>query len=390
MKILIVASYLPYPLLDGGRVRLYNLIKLLSKKHDITLVCEKWPPQTKEDEEEVKKICKKVVVFDRPKAISPKNLTKSFLSLNPLLVTAHSHKGFKKLIAKELDKNKFDLIHVETFYALQNIPTTNLPIVLVEHNLEYEVYRKYAKQAKLIFKPILFYDAFKLEKREKRLWKRADKLVSVSMTEKKIMGDDAHLIPNGVDLEKFKFIKRKTDKNKKKILFIGNFKWMQNRDSANFIIKNVWPFMRSKNKNLYLWVVGKNIPSSIKKLESYSVKVDENAPDETEVIFQSSDLLLAPIRVGGGTNFKILEAMACGTPVVTSDLGNEGIQAKDGEEILIANKPDEYATKALNILSDGYLYEKVSRGGRKFVEANFDWNTIAEKLNEVYLEFAKK
>jgi len=380
-----VASYLPYPLIDGGRIRLYNLLKLLSEKHEITLVCEKWPPQGEKDVEEVKKICKKVLVFDRPKAMSAKNLTKSLLSTSPMLTTVHTHPGFKKLITGQLRDNKFDLIHAETFYVLQNIPKSSVPIVLVEHNLEYEVYKKNAKQAKFLLKPLLLFDSLKLEKKEKKAWMRADRLVAVSSYEQKIMGKDAMLVSNGVDLDKFKFIKKDYSKTKKKVLFIGNFKWMQNRDSAVFIIKNVWPIIRNKNKNIYLWVVGKNIPDSIKKLSSDSVRIDEDAPSETELIFQSSDLLLAPIRIGGGTNFKILESMACGTPVVTSDLGNEGIKAKDTSEIIIANKPEDFAVKALNVLEDKYMHEKIARNGRRFVEENFDWEKIAEKLNKVYL-----
>jgi polysaccharide biosynthesis protein PslH len=385
VKILLVSSYLPYPLLDGGRIRLYNLIKLLSEKHEITLICEKWPPQTEKDVEEVKKICKKVLVFNRPKAMSLKNLAKSFSSLDPMLISVHTHKGFKEIIKKEIDENKFDLIHVETFYVMQNLPKTSIPTVLIEHNLEYEVYRKNAMHANPVIRPILMFDSLKLEKRERKAWKSADRLVAVSSHEQKIMGKKASLVPNGVDLNKFKYIKKNYDKEKKKALFIGNFKWMQNRDSAAFIIKNVWPLMRSKNKNIYLWVVGKNIPESIKKLASESIKIDENAPDETELIFQSSDLLLSPIRVGGGTNFKILESMACGTPVVTSALGNEGIRAEEDLEILIADRPEQYAAKALKALEDKYLHEKISRNGRKFVENNFDWTQIAGKLNKVYL-----
>jgi glycosyltransferase involved in cell wall biosynthesis len=389
MKILMVSSYLPYPLLDGGRIRLYNLIKLLGEKHEITLICEKWPPQTEKDVEQVRKICKKVVVFDRPKAMSIGNISKSLLSADSMLKTVHSHKEFKKIIDEELEKNQFDLIHAETYYIMQNIPKTKVPIVLVEHNLEYEVYKKNAKKANIILKPLLLFDAVKLRREERHIWRNATKLVVVSAYEQKIMGTHAELVPNGVDLNKFKFVKKEFKKTKKKILFIGNFKWMQNRDSAAFIIKNVWPIIRNKNKNLYLWVVGKNIPESIKKLENDSIKIDENAPNETEIIFQSSDILLTPIRVGGGTNFKILEAMAVGTPVLTSELGNEGIMAKEGSEILIARKPEEYAAKAINILEDNYLYEKIARNARLFVEQNYDWKKIAERLDAVYKSAAK-
>jgi glycosyltransferase involved in cell wall biosynthesis len=384
MKILMVSSYLPYPLLDGGKVRLYNLLKMLSKKHEITLFCEIRPDQTEKDVEEVKKICHKVVVVKRPKAFSVKNISKSLMSFDPFLTVTHDNRKMKSLIAKELAESKYDLIHVETFYVFQNLPNSNLPVVLTEHNIEYQVYEKYAMKSSIFVKPALYYDIKKLKRKEIQSWKKATKLIAVSPKEQKIMGPGTQLVPNGVDLIKFKFIKKSASKSGRKVLFIGNFKWVQNRDSAAFIIRNVWPKMVSKNPNMRLWLVGKEIPDSLKKLGNETIVFDEHAPSETELIFQEADLLLAPIRVGGGTNFKILESMASGTPVVTSPLGNEGIMAENYSEILIAEKSEDYSNLCLKVLNDPYLYEKISRNGRLFVEKNFDWNKIASKLDSVY------
>lgn len=390
MKILMVSSYLPFPLTDGANIRLYNLLKLLGERHEITLICEKRPTQTKNDEEEVQKICKKLITVLRPKAWSFKNVSMSLLTLDPLLTTTHSNGEMKKKISKELSENNFDLIHVETFYVMQNLPKTNLPVVLVEHNIEYEVYQKYANKSSLILRPALLYDIAKLKRKEKDAWMKASKVVAVSPKEQKIIGPGTELVPNGVNLSKFKYFKKNSSRKEKKVLFIGNFKWIQNRDSVAFIIRNIWPKMINKNNNLRLWVVGKNIPDSIKELKDSTIVFDENAPTETELIFQEADLLLAPIRVGGGSNFKILESMAVGTPVVTSSLGNEGIEAQDKSELLIAEKPEEYAGLSASILSDSYLYEKISRNGRLFIEENFDWKKIAFRLENIYRNVIRK
>ncbi len=383
-----VSSYLPYPLLDGGRIRLYNLIKLLGEKHEITLICEKWGQQTQKDVDEIRKICKKVIVIDRPKAFSVRNISKSLLSLEPLLSVVHTNKEIKEQIKNELNSSVFDLIHVETFYVMQNLPQVKIPIVLAEHNIEYEVYLKYAKKRPFFIRPVYMMDVLKLKRVERNFWKNADKLIAVSKNDGKNMGRSIEVVPNGVDLDKFKMKKIVNGKKDKVILFIGNFKWLQNRDSVAFILNNIWPKIISQNKkglNIKLWVVGKNIPDSIKNSVSGFVEFDEKAPNATEEIFQEADLLLAPIRVGGGTSYKILEAMASGTPVLTTPLGNEGINARDGSEILIAEKPDEFAREALSILSDDYLYEKISRSGRRFIEGNYDWKNIVKKLEAVYL-----
>lgn len=390
MKILLVSSYLPYPLIDGGKIRLYNLIKLLGENHEITLICEKRSNQTQKDIDEVSKICKKLITVDRPKAWSVSNVSKSLLTLNPLLTTTHMSREMISKISAELKNEKYDLIHVETFYIMQNIPKTLIPIVLVEHNIEYQVYEKYASKAPILIRSGLKFDIFKLKRKEKEAWNRASRVVAVSVKEQKIIGPKTELVPNGVDLKRFKFVKKNLNKNEKKVLFIGNFSWVQNRDSAAFIIRNIWPKIISKNPNYKLWIVGKQIPDSLKALSDNSIVFDENAPSETELIFQEADLLLSPIRVGGGSNFKILEAMAVGTPVITSSLGNEGIRAGENSEILIAEKPEDYARVSNQILNDNYLYEKITRNGRIFIEENFDWIKIAKKLEDVYREVIKK
>ena len=391
MKILVISSYLPYPLHSGGNIRLFNLIKNLQKEHEITLVCEKRNFQTQKDIDEVSRICRKVIVFDRPKAWSPRNILKAIFSLNSILLISHTYKKFAEIIADELKNGNFDLIHVETFYVMQNLPKTNTPIVLAEHNVEYIVYGRYAKNAPLYLRPAIYFDMLKLRRVEKNSWKRAKKVIAVSKEEIKIIGENTELVPNGVNIEKFE-MKKSLSKGAKTVLFIGNFKWIQNRDSSVYIIKNIWPNIVSKTKNfkVKLWIVGKNIPDSIKRLQTESIIFDENAPDETELIFQKADVLLAPIRVGGGTSFKILESMATGIPVITSPLGNEGINAADGSQIIIAKKPAEFARKTVALLEDDYLYEKIARNGRKFIEENYDWKKIARKLDKIYKDVVLK
>ena len=146
MKILVVASYLPYPLFSGGHIRLYNLIKELSSQHEITLICEKREHQKAKDEEEVARFCKKVITVPRIKQWSIANILKTGFSFTPFLITGHTSKLMEREIKKLLEKENFDLIHAETFYIMQNIPKTLIPIVLTEHNIEYLVYKRYLNQ----------------------------------------------------------------------------------------------------------------------------------------------------------------------------------------------------------------------------------------------------
>ena len=163
---------------------------------------------------------------------------------------------------------------------------------------------------------------------------------------------------------------------------------MQNIDAIEWILKEIWPLLNGKwkmeNGNLRLWVVGKNIPSSIRKLTTdKDIVFDNQAPDKTEEIFKRSDLLLAPIRVGGGTSFKILEAMASGVPVLTTALGN-AINAKDNVEIVIAKTSEDFVKNIKKILEDKEFYETISTNARKLVEEKYNWEKISKDLNSVY------
>ncbi|MDO8657812.1 MAG: glycosyltransferase family 4 protein [Candidatus Levybacteria bacterium] len=397
MNILLVSSYLPYPLFSGGHIRLYNLIKELSKKHKLTLICEKRDYQGDAEISELKKFCKKVITVKRKKQWSIKNILKTGLSFLPFLITGHTSPEMKKEINRELIESQFDLIHVETSYVMQNLPggKVGIPIVLVEHNVEYLAYKRFVDKAPLPLRPLLYLDILKLKHWEEATWARATKLIAVSEIERKIMNKirkDVAVVSNGADINKFKVRGKKLGvrSSEIRILFIGEFKWMQNRDAIEWIIKEIWPKLKEEfippmnGHGVKLWVVGRSIPESIRKLTSdKNIIFDEQAPKETEQIYQKADLLLAPIRVGGGTSFKILEAMASGVPVVTTSLGN-AVGAKEDLEIVVAESTQDFVIKIKKLLEDKAFYETISNNARKLIEEKFNWQKIAKDLNSVY------
>lgn len=328
MKILIVSSYLPYPLFSGGHIRLFNILKELSSRHELYLVCEKRQYQTEKDIAEVKKFCKEVYVVKRKKQWSPKVIFDTAISSYPFLLTGHTLTVMKEILEELLKKYTFDVIHVETFYVYQNLPQTNIPTVLVEHNIEYKVYERFIETAPILVRPLLKVDTEKIKYWEKKAWEKATKVVGVSEIETKEMRKDAIVVPNGVNLSDFPFRKTQENKKEKTTLFIGDFKWIQNTTTASWVIKDILPLILKEVPDAKLWIVGKHIPDSLKRYGSDAISFDEHAPDKTSDVYKKADISLTPIKVGGGTSYKILESMASGVPVVTTLRGIEGIDGK--------------------------------------------------------------
>lgn len=398
MKILMLSSFLPFPLYSGGHIRLFNVIKQLSKKHEITLICEKRSTQHADDIKEVAKYCK-VITVERKKQWSLRNIIKTGFSLEPFLLVGHTNKEMQHEIKKALDTTKFDVIHIETSYIMQNLPPTTIPVVLIEHNVEYQVYKRYVDNAPLFLRPLLYIDVLKLYKKEREFWKKADRLVAVTKQDKKVMGDSrVGVVPNGVDIDTFHFSKqhekiyhsvaKHLTMPEKTILFIGDFKWIQNRDTVRWIMNDIWPFLLRSIETqvkIKMWIVGRNIPQSIKANNKYdSIVLDENAPKQTTEIFKKADILLSPIRVGGGSSYKILEAMASGVPVVTTKLGLDALEAKVGIHALVGEDTRTLVEQTSLLLRDSKLYDQIAKNGRTLIEEKYDWEKIAQTLDAIY------
>lgn len=394
MKILMITPYLPYPLHSGGQIRSYNLIKNLSKKHEITLFS--FMKQVEPSHvSRMKKFCKNVYVFKRRKAFSLQNVFLAGLSPYPFLVTIYLSLALRRKIKEELARNKYDLIHAETFYVMPNIPKTHVPILLIEQTIEYLVYAHFVETLRFQFlKPLLTFDVLKIKFWESFYWKRADEVVAMSNSDRDEMRSlvpnlSCEIVPNGIDSGFFAKVKRK-EKIGKVVLFVGNFSWLQNREAVFFLVDKIWPEIKKQLKEVSLKVVGRNPTEKIKALNRRKdITVDADVSDIRQA-YSESDVLLAPIFGPGGTRFKILEAMASSLPVVTTPTGIEGIPAKENHDVLIKEDASKLAWAAVQILKEEKLREKLAQNARTLVEREFDWFRVSEKLDQVYKNVAKE
>ncbi len=385
-----ITPYLPYPLFSGGQIRSYNLLKNLAQKHEITLFSFIRRDEEKKYIDELLKFCSRVEVFKRRPAWSLTNILFAGGSLYPFLVAIYYSRKLRRKIAQELAQNKYDLIHAETFYVMPNIPHTDVPKLLVEQTIEYLVYQHFVQEFQFFpLKPLLYFDVFKIKFWEKHFWQGADRVIAMSEADKSVMEKDVpglrvDIVPNGVDAAVFARVKPE-EHLVPTVLFVGNFRWLQNREAVLLLVNEIWPKIKEKIGRARLWIVGRNPTETIKNLAQEDIFVDESV-ENIEEAYKRADLLLAPLLGGGGTRFKILEAMASGLPVVTTPVGIEGITARDGQEVLIAQTPAELAQAALRFLRDKPLAEKISGAARNLICRQYGWQGIAQSLDRIYQE----
>ena len=393
MRVLMLTPYLPFPPSSGGQIRSYNLIKHLSKKHEITLYS-----LIKSDDErkfipELKKYCKNVYVYKRSK--SPwtlRNILLTGFGPYPFLVIRNLSPKEKSALVEEINKNKYDLIHAETFYVMPHIPDTKVPILLVEQTIEYLVYLHYVESIKNIFvRLLLSIDVAKLKFWETMFWKKADGVVAVSGTDKKEMLKLAPklgvgLVPNGVNLEFFKIKKSWHDENPR-ILFVANFKWLQNVEAAQLLLDEVFPKIKEIYPKAKVWIVGQYIPSEILIKKGNDILVDNLKEDDEEGIrkaYFEASVFVSPLKGPGGTRLKHFAAMAAKLPLVTTKVGAEGLGVVDDEHILVRDDPKALAKATIEILTNPSKAKSLADNARKLVEEKYSWFKMSEYLDTIY------
>lgn len=393
MKILMLTPYLPYPPASGGQIRTLNLLKYLSKHHEITLISLYKNTEEKKYLPYLKPFCSSVYLCKRPeKPWQLKNIFSSVFSNKPFLIVRNYSSEAKDLLFELINKNHYDVIHAETFYIMPHIPQTSIPIFLVEQTIEYQVYQHFVNSLPFFLKPIFRLDIVKLKYWEQYYWKKAFLVGTVSESDKKIvhrLDPTIHpvIVPNGAGDEMLAKALTPKDISKPVVLFQGNFFWLQNTEAAKYLIHSIYPLLRKKIPLIRLIIAGQNAQKTIHGPLQQGVEVVDIEASNVELVkklYHEATLFIAPISGPGGTRLKILAAMAAGLPVISSRTGVQGLNVKDKEHVLIAKTPTEYVDKACYILSHKARYETIRKNAYYLVKEKYNWHTIGQKLEIIY------
>lgn len=386
MNVLFLTYDFPYPMNSGGKNRAYHLIKHTAKKANIFLFSFVRDDYNPEHNDEMIKIgVKGIKVIKRQKLSAPLNIPKTLLNNSSIFKTLYFEKEVVKILAKIIKDEKIDVLHCESSYMGYYIGKDfgmKVKEVLGTENIEFKLYFDYAKNFKKPYiRPILSYQAGRLKQEEIKMIETADRVTTITNEEAdfvKALTDVAcSTVANGIEPLTYSY---KYDRTiKKNILFVGNFNYFPNVDAVEFFVSDVLPKLQN---DVTVTIIGKKVDEKFKFTDKRIVTKDfvDDIIDE----YRKADILIFPIRIGGGTNFKVLEAMSLGLPIVAQPERLAGLRAIAGEHFLPAKSGQDYIDQINNLYADGKLREKLAVNARTLIDKYYSWEKIGESLLDVW------
>ena len=388
MKVLFITYDFPYPTTSGGKNRAFHLIKLAAKKHEVSLFSFTREGFNESYKDELFKIgVKKIKLFRRRAVWDFRNISALISSSSSIFKQLYFDESLYRHLLSFLTDEKIDILHCESFYTgfyiSDEIKKLGITQVFGTENLEYKIYEDYVQRSIPFFCRLFFQNELSKIKREEE-WMLTNSDINIAVTEqeaeeiKGISKIPCVIVENGIDLSYFNFQKRKD--NGKKLLFVGNFSYFPNSDAMQYFYHEI--FKHIADPDLRLTIVGKRA-DSLSFLPDARIRTIEYVSDIRDV-YADSDIFVSPVRIGGGTNFKILEAMATGLSVVADSSRLEGLGITNDEEVLIADTAVMFREKIEGLLQNNKLRETLAKNARKFVEEHFSWEEIGKKLDRIY------
>jgi glycosyltransferase involved in cell wall biosynthesis len=296
---------------------------------------------------------------------------------------------------------EFDVIHAETFYIMPHIPDTKIPILLVEQTIEYRVYKHFIQSKPWFIHHPLRLDTFKLRYWERHFWRKATLVAAVSeadATAIKMLAPDVNpvVIPNGAGDEMFEHqaLFARTDMNDLvKILFLGNFSWLQNKEAADILVKKIYPQLIRQIPHLQIVIAGQNIPDHYASLISDHISIVDLQHADTQTVkdlYAASHMFVAPIYGPGGTRLKILAAMATRIPIITTATGAEGLSLEDDVSYLQAQSIDDFVKQIVRLSQDSELQKRITETAYQLARKKYSWEAITRDLVSAYHQITNK
>ena len=398
MRVLYFSPRICWPTISGAHLRDYYFARTLARNADLTyvgLVNEESSAQAEQLRRRLEpQRGTKVYALRRDAGYRPINILRGLIGPTPLNVLNYTSQNVITALEPILREQTFDVIQIESMhliayaqYIRRIAPRTRL--ILDWHNIESEILARYADNDSNPLRAIYARRTSKLSRGvEDDLLRLCHAHTVCSQREKEVLqarvpNARIEVVGNGVDCEFFADNAQSSEKLD--VLYMGRMDYHANIDAALHFAKNTWPLIHARRPELRLTIVGAQPPEAIRALASDNVVVTGTV-DDVRPYYHSALVSVVPLRVGGGTRLKVLEAMAAGTPVVSSTLGAEGLAVTHGKDILIADTPEAMVDAVVTMQADSPQRRQMIANARQLVQTRYDWNVVGEVLLRLHAE----
>lgn len=397
MRILQLCNKAPFPANDGSSIAIYNMsLGLLANQielHLLTINTKKHYKPTEEIPVDFLEKSNYQAVF--------KNTDTNLFGMFGNLFSNKSYfesrfyfQEYENALIKKLQETTYDIIQLEGLFMCCYIESIRkysaAKIVLRAHNIEHIIWERHEEAEKNpIKKSYLAIQIQRLKKSEIQCFRSVDAIVPITSVDEKwiktvLPNSICKTILTGINLSDYSN-KKAPNQIKKSVFFFGSMDWLPNQQAVFWFLENCWELVLNQVPNCVFVIAGRNIPNHIKQLQSNQILIKENVA-QSEEIFTNYNVMLVPLQSGSGLRIKIVEGLAYGKAIVSTEIGAEGIPIESNVNIVIESEPNAFANKIANLLTDDVLLSKIENGARSFAEEQLDNQKITKELVKFYQE----
>lgn len=389
-NILVLTPFMPFPPSDGGRLRVYNLLKHLSAKYDFHLLSFIEDIDEARYLPELKKICRDVeLVLRKEGHKSSLNLLKDLFHL-PVQYVGTNTNLMKDKLKDIIELYQPDIIQIEFSQMSPYIPLCKeLKTIFVEHDISIITSNSYHSPPRNKWKKIVDYidRRYRILHWEKKIGKSVNCIIAVTDIDRQILRKSLpeariEVVSTGTDIEYF--LREYKEVSNKDIVFVGSMGHFPNVDAALYFYTEIFPKIRKESPDATFTVVGSGKHPEVSALaEDPNVRVTGYVEDVRPYI-ENTEVFVAPMRKGAGIKGKILEAMAMSKPIVATSVGVQGIAIEPEKEFLPADDPEQFARQILRLFRSPVLKRNLAVSANRVCRERYEWRTKAEEMEKIY------
>lgn len=387
MKILMICVQPPWPPDGGAPIRSWGWLRTAARGADIGLVSLTGGRPEEQEDPVLAKYCNFVRLVHAPRSTG-RRLRDMLLALRtgtPYVVHAARSARMFQAVSAAIDEWRPDIVQAEWLGAapyLEEARLRGLPSVYAAHNVEHQVVDGQSPGWRRLTARIA---ANTLLAAETAVARSADLVVTVSEQDKKWfqqLNKQVICIPNAVHPAEYHF-RLPSARAKGPVVFVGHLRYPPNLHAARELIRSVFPLIRRQLPETSLVIAGRKPPSRLRRLSGGGVSVSGDIADIT-TIWNQAAALLSPLRGGGGSRIKLLEAAACGVPIIATEFSARGLMLAPGRDFIAADDATGLAAACVALLRDPERWDGQARQAWKTVEQHHNWDNFTEKIQHLY------